>query len=154
MSWIIALAVIAMIILISGIFLNTLPKYKIIQKLVDKINLVSRENLAGIMVIRAFNTQKFEENRFDQVNRDLTSTNLFVNRVMVMMFPTMMLIMNAITLLIVWVGAQQIANSTMQVGDTWLCAICYADYEFIFTDVPDVYYDSRALVAAQRIAEV
>lgn len=155
MSWIIAIAVIAMIILISGIFLNTLPKYKIIQKLVDKINLVSRENLAGIMVIRAFNTQKFEENRFDQVNRDLTSTNLFVNRVMVMMFPTMMLIMNAITLLIVWVGAQQIANSTMQVGDM-MAFMQYAMQimsSFLMMSLMFIMIP-RALVAAQRIAEV
>lgn len=155
MSWIIAVAVIALLVLIAVVFLTALPKFKIIQKLIDRLNLVTRENLSGMMVIRAFNTQKFEEKRFDEANKNLTDTNLFVNRIMVVMFPTMMLIMNAITLLIVWVGAHQIANSSMQVGDMmafmqYAMQIIFAFLmmSFMFIMIP------RASVAAQRIAEV
>ena len=117
MTWVIAVGVIAVIGLILVVLVVALPKFKLIQKLVDKLNLVTRENLAGMMVIRAFNTQKFEEDRFDKANQDLTKTNLFVNRVMTVLFPSMSLVMNGITLLIIWVGANQIANSSMQVGD-------------------------------------
>ncbi|MDP4172050.1 MAG: ABC transporter ATP-binding protein, partial [Bacillota bacterium] len=155
MSWIIAVAVIALILLISAVFMSALPKFKIIQKLIDRLNLVTRENLSGMMVIRAFNTQKFEEERFDKANQDLTRTNLFVNRIMVIMFPTMMLIMNGIVLLIVWVGAHQIANSSMQVGDMmafmqYAMQIIFAFLmmSFMFIMIP------RASVSAQRIAEV
>ncbi|MGI6225715.1 MAG: ABC transporter ATP-binding protein [Peptococcales bacterium] len=155
MSWIIAVAVFALLALISGIFLISLPKFKVIQKLIDRLNLVTREHLSGIMVIRAFNTQDFEEKRFDEANKNLTSTNLFVNRIMVVMFPSMMLIMNGITLLIVWVGAQQIANSGMQVGDMmafmqYAMQIIFAFLmmSFMFIMVP------RAAVAGQRISEV
>lgn len=155
MSWIIAVAVAALLILIATIFMIALPKFKIIQKLIDRLNLVTRENLSGMMVIRAFNTQQFEEKRFDQANKELTSTNLFVNRVMAVMFPTMMLIMNAIVLLIVWVGAHQIANSSMQVGDM-MAFIQYAMQilfafimmSFMFIMIP------RASISAVRIAEV
>lgn len=155
MSWIIAVAVIAIVALIAGVFINALPKFRIIQRLIDRLNLVTRENLSGIMVIRAFNTQKFEVNRFDQANRDLTSTNLFVNRIMVVMFPTMMLIMNGITLLIVWVGAQEIANSSMQVGDM-MAFMQYAMQiisSFLMLSVMFIMIP-RASVAAGRIAEV
>ncbi len=155
MSWIIAVAVIALLTLIAVVFLVALPKFKIIQKLIDRLNLVTRENLSGMMVIRAFNTQVFEEDRFDKANMDLTKTNLFVNRVMVVMFPTMMLIMNAITLLIVWVGAHQIAQLNMQVGDMmafmqYAMQIMFAFLmmSFMFIMVP------RASVAASRVAEV
>lgn len=155
MSWIIAVAVIALLILITAVFVVALPKFKLIQKLVDRLNLVTRENLSGMMVIRAFNTQKFEEKRFDQANQDLTKTNLFVNRVMVIMFPTMMLIMNGIVLLIVWVGAHQIETSSMQVGDMmafmqYAMQIIFAFLmmSFMFIMIP------RASVSAQRIAEV
>ena len=117
MTWIIAVGVVVLIGLILVVFSIAMPKFKIIQKLVDKLNLVTRENLSGMMVIRAFGTQKFEENRFDKANQDLTRTNLFVNRVMVFMMPTMMFMMTAITLVIVWVGAHQIEQSAMQVGD-------------------------------------
>jgi len=101
MSWVIAVAVICLIGMIVLIFLVAMPKFRIIQKLIDRLNLVVRENLQGILVIRAFNTQKFEENRFDKTNQDLTSTNLFINCIMACMMPTMMLIMNLTTLLIV-----------------------------------------------------
>lgn len=155
MSWIIALAVVLLLSLIGTIFSIALPKFKAIQKLVDRLNLVTRESLSGMMVIRAFNNEKFEEKRFDKANIDLTSTNLFVNRVMVTMYPAMMLIMNGTTLLIVWVGAHKIASSSMQVGDMmafmqYAMQIIFAFLmmSFMFILIP------RASVSAQRIAEV
>ncbi|MFL0270026.1 ABC transporter ATP-binding protein [Candidatus Clostridium radicumherbarum] len=155
MSWIIALAVVVLLGLILSVFTAALPKFKAIQKLVDRLNLVTRESLSGMMVIRAFNTESFEEGRFDKANKDLTSTNLFVNRIMVVMFPAMMLIMNGVTLLIVWVGAHQIANSSMQVGDMmafmqYAMQILFAFLmmSFMFIMIP------RASVSGQRIAEV
>ncbi|OPJ55840.1 ABC transporter ATP-binding protein [Alkalithermobacter paradoxus] len=155
MSWIIGVAVISLLILIVAVFLIAMPKFKTIQNLIDRLNLVTRENLSGMMVIRAFNTQAFEEERFDMANKNLTNTNIFVNRVMAFMFPTMMLIMNGITLLIVWAGAKEIAASSMQVGDM-MAFMQYAMQiisaflmlSFIFIMIP------RASVAAQRIAEV
>jgi ATP-binding cassette subfamily B multidrug efflux pump len=149
MSWIIAVAVAALLVLLSGVFFTALPKFKIIQKLVDRLNLVARENLSGLMVIRAFNTQSFEEDRFDKANRDLTSTNLFVNRVMAVMFPSMTLIMNGITLLIVWVGAHQIADSSMQVRrHDGFYAVCNADNILILDDVIYVYYDTQGVCSS------
>ncbi len=155
MWWIIALAIVVLIGLITSVFTLSLPKFRIIQNLVDRLNLVTRENLSGIMVVRAFNTQSFEEKRFDKANEDLTSTNLFVNRVMAFMMPAMMLIMNGVTLLVVWVGAHQVAQSAMQVGDM----IAFMQYaiqvvmgflmmSFMFIMLP------RASVSADRIAEV
>jgi ATP-binding cassette subfamily B protein len=132
-----------------------MPKFKIIQKLIDRLNLVTRENLTGMMVIRAFNTQDFEEKRFDSANKDLTNTNLFVNRVMVFMMPAMMLIMNGVTLLIVWVGAHQIAESSMQVGDM-MAFMQYAMqilFSFLMLSMMFIMIP-RAAVSAQRIAEV
>jgi ATP-binding cassette subfamily B multidrug efflux pump len=155
MWWTIALAVVALLSLIFSIFTIALPKFKIIQQLVDRLNLVSRENLTGMMVVRAFNTQKFEENRFDKANLELTETNLFVNRVMVFMMPAMMLIMNGVTILIIWVGAHQVADSQMQVGSM----IAFMQYaiqivmsflmlSFMFIILP------RASVSADRVADV
>jgi ATP-binding cassette, subfamily B, multidrug efflux pump len=117
MWWIIALAVIVLLGLILTVFTIALPKFKVIQSLIDRLNLVTRENLSGMMVIRAFNMQGFEENRFDKANVDLTQNSLFINRVMVIMMPLMMFIMNAVMLTIIWVGAHQVAESSMQVGD-------------------------------------
>jgi ATP-binding cassette subfamily B protein len=155
MSWIIALAVVVLLGLIGAVFSIALPKFKAIQKLIDKLNLVTRESLSGMMVIRAFNTEKFEEQRFDKANKDLTNTNLFVSRVMVTLFPVMMLIMNGTTLLVVWVGAHKIAESSMQVGDMmafmqYAMQIIFAFLmmSFMFIMIP------RASVSAQRIAEV
>jgi ATP-binding cassette, subfamily B, multidrug efflux pump len=155
MSWTIALAVVVLLALIGTVFTVALPKFKLVQKFIDKLNLVTRENLSGMMVIRAFNTQKFEEERFDKANVDLTKTNLFVNRIMVVMFPAMMLIMNGVTLMIVWVGAHQIADSSMQVGDMmafmqYAMQILFAFImmSFMFIMIP------RASVSAQRISEV
>jgi len=155
MSWIIALAVVLLLILIAVVFTIALPKFKAVQKLIDKLNLVVRENLTGLMVVRAFNTQKFEENRFDIANKNLTDTNLFVNRVMVFVMPVMMLIMNGTTLLIVWVGAHEIANSSMQVGDMMAfmqyaiqIIMSFLMLSMMFIMIP------RASVSAGRISEV
>ena len=155
MSWIIALAVVVLLGLIATVFTIALPKFKAIQKLIDKLNLVTRESLSGMMVIRAFNTEKFEEGRFDKANKDLTRTNLFVNRVMVTMFPIMMFIMNGTMVLIVWVGAHRIADSSMQVGDMMAfmqyamqIIMAFLMMSMMFIMVP------RAQVSAQRISEV
>lgn len=155
MSWVIALAVGLLLVLILSVIVVAMPKFKVIQKLIDRLNLVTRENLSGMMVIRAFNTQKFEEARFDKANQDLTKTNLFVNRVMVIVMPIMMFIMNGVSLLVVWVGAHQIESSSMQIGDM----IAFMQYAmqilfaflmmaFMFIMIP------RASVAAQRVDEV
>ena len=155
MWWIIAVAVGMLITMVSIIFTISLPKFKIIQSLIDRLNLVTRENLSGMMVIRAFNMQQFEENRFDKANRDLTGTSLFVNRVMVVMMPGMMLIMNGLTLLIIWVGAHQVAQSHMQVGDMMAflqyaiqIVFSFLMLSFMFIILP------RASVSAGRIADV
>lgn len=155
MSWIIAVAVIILLGIIMVVFAIALPKFKAIQKLVDRLNLVVRENLTGMMVIRAFNTQDFEEDRFNQANNELTKTNLFVNRVMTFLMPVMMLIMNGVTLLIVWVGAHQVADSAMQVGDM-MAFMQYAIQiimAFLFLSMMFIMVP-RASVSAQRIAEV
>jgi len=155
MWWIIALAVIVLLGLILTVFSISLPKFKIMQSLIDRLNLVTRENLSGMMVIRAFNRQDFELNRFDKANADLTSTGLFVNRVMVTMFPVMMLIMNGLSLGIIWVGAHQVAQSTMQVGDMMAfmqyamqIVFAFLMMSFMFIILP------RAQVSANRIADV
>ena len=102
LSWIIALAVVVVVGMIMIVMAIAMPKFQAIQKLVDKLNLVARENLSGLMVIRAFGTQKHEQQRFATANMEFTKTNLFVNRVMVFMMPAMMFIMNGLTLLVVW----------------------------------------------------
>ncbi len=117
MSWIIALAVLVLIGLLGLVFSIAMPKFKKMQKLVDELNLVARENLNGMLVIRAFATQKFEQKRFDKANKNITKTNLFISRVMAFMSPIMTLVMNGVVILIVWVGANQIQNSSVQVGD-------------------------------------
>jgi ATP-binding cassette subfamily B protein len=155
MWWIIAVAVITLIGMIAVIFSISLPKFRLIQKLVDRLNLVTRENLSGMMVIRAFNMQKFEENRFDKANQELTATNLFVNRVMVIMMPGMMLIMNGLTLLIIWVGAHQVAQSLMQVGDM-MAFMQYAIqivFSFLMLSMMFIFIP-RASVSGDRVAEV
>lgn len=155
MVWIIALAVAVLFGIILIVFAFALPKFKAIQKLIDKLNRVMRENLSGMMVIRAFGTQKYEENRFDAVNKELTGTNLAVNRLMVVIFPAMMLILNTTSLLTVWVGARQIADSAMQVGDM-IAFMQYAMqiiFAFIMLAVMFIMIP-RASVSASRIAEV
>lgn len=155
MAWIVGIGVGAIFILIITLFTVALPKFKIVQKLVDKVNLVMRESLNGSLVIRAFNTQKHEENKFDHANKDLTNTNLFVSRIMVTMMPTMMLIMNMVMLLIVWVGADQINRGTIQVGDM-MAFIQYAMQiimSFLMLSMVSIILP-RASVSANRIAEV
>ncbi|MCX6032811.1 MAG: ABC transporter ATP-binding protein [Chloroflexi bacterium] len=155
MWWIIALAVIVLLGLILTVFTIALPKFKIIQSLIDRLNLVTRENLSGMMVIRAFNMQTFEETRFDAANKNLTSTNLFVNRVMVIMMPMMMMIMNGVTLLIIWVGAHQVAQSSMQVGDM-IAFMQYAIqivFSFLMLAMMFIILP-RAAVSGDRIADV
>lgn len=155
LSWIVALAVIVLLGTILVIFSIAMPKFKIVQKLVDRLNLVTRENLSGMMVVRAFGNQKREEARFEKANSNLTKTNLFINRVIVFMMPFMTLIMNGVMLMIVWFGSKQIEASAMQVGDM----MAYMQYAIqiimaflmiamMFIMVP------RAAVAADRIAEV
>lgn len=155
MWWIIALAVLILLGLILTVFSIALPKFKAIQNLVDRLNLVMRENLTGMMVIRAFNMQAFEEKRFDKANNDLTGISLFINRVMVVMMPVMMLIMNGLSLLIIWVGAHQVAESQMQVGDMMAflqyamqIVFAFLMMSFMFIMLP------RASVSAGRIADV
>lgn len=155
MWWIIALGVGALIALIVVIFALALPRFKKIQTLVDRLNQVTRENLSGILVVRAFNTQQFEEQRFEKANNDLMVTNLSVTRIMAGMLPLMMLIMNLLTLLIVWVGAHQVAASAMQVGDM-IAFMQYAlqvVFAFIMLSIVFILVP-RAAVSADRIADV
>jgi ATP-binding cassette subfamily B multidrug efflux pump len=155
MWWIIALAVIVLLGLILTVFVIALPKFQSIQKLIDRLNLVTRENLSGMMVIRAFNMQPFEEKRFDKANQDLTATMLFINRVMVVMMPVMMMVMNGVMLLIIWVGAHQVAESKMQVGDM-LAFMQYAMqivFSFLMVSIMFIILP-RAAVSADRVADV
>lgn len=155
MSWIIALAIICLLSLILTIFTIAMPKFKIIQNLIDKLNLVVRENLDGLLVIRAFNTQEFEENRFDKANKDLTDTNLFVNRVMVSMMPIMTLIMNLVTVLIVWVGANQVSGFKMDVGEmmAYMQYVMQIIFAFLMLSMMFIMIP-RASVSGDRIADV
>ena len=155
MWWIIALAVLVLLCLILLVFSIALPKFRIVQSLVDRLNLVTRENLSGMMVIRAFNKQDFETKRFDKANRDLTNTNLFIARVMVTMFPVMMLVMNGLTVLIIWVGSHQVAQSTLQVGDM-IAFMQYAlqiVFAFLMLSMMFIFLP-RASVSGGRIADV
>lgn len=155
LSWIIALAVIVLLGLVVVLLIVAMPKFKSLQRLTDRLNLVSRENLSGMLVVRAFTNEKFEEARFDKANEDLTRTNRFTQRVMSVTMPIMMLIMNLVTLLIMWVGGHAIAESTMQVGDmmayiqyTMQIIMSFLMIAMIFIMVP------RAMVSADRVQEV
>jgi ATP-binding cassette subfamily B multidrug efflux pump len=155
MSWIIGAAVMAMLVMIGMVFIFAVPKFRIIQKLVDRVNLATREMLTGLLVIRAFNTQRHEEQKFDTANVDLTRVNLFIQRVMVMLMPTMMLIMNGAMILIVWVGGHRIDTGATQVGDmmafmqyTMQIIMSFLMISFVFVMLP------RAIVSLQRINEV
>jgi ATP-binding cassette, subfamily B, multidrug efflux pump len=155
MWWIIALAVGLLLLLIMLAFSAAMPKFKIIQKLIDRLNLVTRENLSGMMVIRAFNRQSFEEVRFDGANRELADTGLFINRVMAAVMPAMMLIMNGLSILIIWVGADQIAQSTLQVGDMMAFLQYSMQIMFAFMMLSMLFiFLPRAFVSGDRIAEV
>jgi len=155
MWWIIAVAVATLLSLILIVYSISLPKFKSIQGLIDRLNLVMRENLSGMMVIRAFNRQEFEQNRFDRANRDLTGTMLFVNRVMVVMMPVMMLVMNGLSLLIIWIGAHQVAEANMQVGDMMAFLQYTMQIVFAFLMLTMMFiFLPRASVSAGRIADV
>ena len=155
MGWIIAVGVLAILTLVIVSFSIALPKFKSVQKLVDKVNLVIRESLVGMLVIRAFNTEKFQEGKFDKTNRDLTNTNLFISRLMALMMPLMMFIMNGLILLIIWVGAHQVDLGTIQVGDM----MAFMQYtmqimmSFFMISMVSIMLP-RASVSAQRITEV
>lgn len=155
MSWIIALAVAVLFGMFIVLFTIAMPKFKLLQKLVDKLNLVTRENLTGLRVIRAFNAEPYEEVKFDQANKDLTALNLFVNRLMVILQPLMMMILNVVTISIVWVGAHEIGAGGLQVGDmiafmqyAMQVIMAFLMISIMFIMVP------RASVSAQRVADV
>ena len=155
MFWIIGLAVTIIVMVVAVLFIVVMPKFKIVQNMVDKLNLVSREILTGLSVIRAFHTEKHEEERFDKANKDLTKLNLFVNRAMTFMMPTMMLVMNGITVVIVWVGGHSINDGAMQVGDM-MAFIQYAMQiimAFLMICMISVMLP-RAAVSAERVDEV
>lgn len=155
MSWIIGLAVVLIGLVVLVLFVVAMPKFKMMQRLVDRLNLVTREILTGLSVIRAFSTEKHEEERFDAANKDLTRTNLFVNRAMTFMMPVMMVIMNAISVLIVWTGAHGINDGQMQVGDM----MAFIQYTmqiimgFLMICMISIMLP-RAAVAAERVDEI
>lgn len=155
MSWIIAFSIVLLFLTIAIVFLIMTPRFKLIQKLVDKLNLVSRENLSGVMVIRAFGTQKFEEDRFDAANVDITKVNLFINRVMAAVFPLIDVIFSSTFILTVWVGARHVADTDIQVGDM-MAFMQYAMQvmmAFLFMAMMFMFIP-RAAVSGARIAEV
>jgi ATP-binding cassette subfamily B protein len=155
MTWIIAVAVAVLMCVILAVIALAMPRFKQMQKIVDKVNLIMREALSGMLVIRAFNTQKHEAGRFDKANRELTGVNVFVGRLMSSLFPVIMLLMNGVTLLIVWVGAGKIASAEIQIGDM-MAFIQYAMQvimSFLFISVM-AFMLPRASVAAGRILEV
>jgi len=155
MAWIIAVGVLAILTLVIVSFSIAIPKFKSVQKLIDRVNLIIRESLVGILVIRAFNNEKYQEDKFDKTNKDLTRTNLFISRLMSLMFPLMMLIMNSLMLLIIWVGAHQVDLGTIQVGDM----MAFMQYtmqiimSFLMISMVSIMFP-RASVSAQRIIEV
>jgi len=155
MVWIIGVAVSLLLLMIAIVFIVAVPKFSLTQKLIDRLNLVAREGLSGLMVVRAFGNQEFEAQRFDQANKDLAKTLLFVNRVMTVLMPFMMLIMNLTVILIVWVGAQQIDASNLQIGDM-MAFMQYAMQVimgFLMLSMIFIVFP-RAEVSAARIADV
>jgi ATP-binding cassette subfamily B protein len=153
--WTIALAVVVLLAVIISLMVIAIPKFRIMQKLIDRLNLVARENLSGILVIRAFNMQPFEEGRFDKANVDLADTTLFIGRLMAIMMPVMMLILNVLSVTILWFGAQQVADANMQVGDV-MAFLQYAMqifFSFLMMSMLFIILP-RASVSADRIADV
>ena len=155
MAWVIGVAILAILAVILILFFVAVPNFKKVQDLLDKVNLVSREILTGLPVIRAFSTERHEEKRFDKANSDLTKVNLFVNKVMSIMMPTMMFIMNAVTVLIIWVGADRLNTATIQIGDL----MAFIQYSmqiimaFLMISMMSIMMP-RAFVSVKRIAEV
>jgi len=155
MWWIIAVAVGILLTVVLTVMAIALPKFRIVQKLTDRLNLVIRENLSGMMVIRAFNRQEFELNRFDKANTDMTSVLLYIGRVMVVIMPFMMLIMNGVTVLIIWIGAHQVAQANMQVGDVMAFMQYTIQVVFAFLMMSMMFIIlPGAVVSAGRISEV
>ena len=155
MTWIIGIAVLFIVFLLSILFTFVMPKFKLVQKLVDRLNLVSREIITGIMPIRAFSNQEYEEKRFEEANRNLTKVNIFVNRIMSFMMPSMILVMNLIGILIVYKGTYSIDSGTMQVGDM-MAFIQYTMQiimSFLVIAMMSVMIP-RASVSASRICEI
>jgi ATP-binding cassette subfamily B protein len=155
MWWILALAVVTLISIVVLLFSISLPKFKIVQKLTDRLNLVAREHLTGMLVIRGFNMQSYEENRFDKSNLELTAVTLFLNRLMVVLMPVMMLIMNGLSLTIIWVGAHEVASLNLQVGDI-MAFIQYGFhvvFSFMMMSMMFIMLP-RAVVSGDRVEEV
>ena len=155
MTWIMGVAVVVLLTMIIVLFVVAVPKFKLVQELIDKLNLVTRQNLTGLKVIKAFNTEDYEKDKFDNVNKDLTKINLFVHRIMVIMQPTMMLVFNLTTIAIIWIGAHRIDVGELQIGDMMAfmqyamqVIISFLMISIIFILLP------RASVSAQRISEV
>ena len=155
MSWIIVLAVVCLFVVVGVLMVFAMPKFRIMQKLIDRVNLVAREMLTGLPVIRAFDRQRYEQDRFDDASRTLYRTQLFTNRVMTFMMPSMMLIMNGVSVLIIWIGGSYIDNGTIQTGDM----IAFISYSmtiiasFLIIGMISIMLP-RADVAAQRVNEV
>ncbi len=155
MWWTMALAVILLLGIISVVFSVVIPKFKRIQNLIDRLNLILRENLTGMMVVRAFNRQQTESQRFQDANRELTDVSLFVNRVFVVLMPVMMLVLNGVMVLILWVGAHQVAEATMQVGDMMAFMQYAMQVVFAFLMLSMLFILlPRADVSAHRVADV
>ena len=155
LAWTIAVAVIALIGIMMSILSIAMPKFKVLQSLTDRLNLVSRENLSGMMVIRAFGNEPFEENRFNDANEDYTYTNRFVQRLMSLLMPAMMLVMNGVSLLIIWFGSQQVADSALQIGDMMACIQYVMQIIMAFLMISMMFiFLPRASVSATRIGEV
>jgi ATP-binding cassette subfamily B multidrug efflux pump len=155
MAWIMAISIGTLIMIIATLFVAAIPKFTQLQKLVDRLNLVTREILTGLRVIRAFNTEKYEEHKFKNANQDLTEVNLFVNRLMVIMQPAMMLILNLTSIAVVWVGAQQINTGSLQIGDmlAFMQYAMQAIFAFLMISIIFIMVP-RASVSAERVAEV
>ncbi|WP_420630996.1 ABC transporter transmembrane domain-containing protein [Candidatus Leptofilum sp.] len=155
MWWTIAVAVIVLVGVIAVIVSIAMPRFQLVQKLIDRINLVARENLSGMMVIRAFNMQGFEEKRFDKANVDLTDNTLFIARATAIMMPIMMFIFNVLSVVILWVGAQQVADANMQVGDVMAFLQYAMQIVFAFLMLTMLFIIlPRAQVSAERVADV
>ena len=155
LAWTIAVAVIALIGIMMSILSIAMPKFKVLQSLTDRLNLVSRENLSGMMVIRAFGNEPFEENRFNDANEDYTYTDRFVQRLMSLLMPAMMLVMNGVSLLIIWFGSQQVADSALQIGDmmAYIQYVMQIIMAFLMISMMFIFLP-RASVSATRIGEV
>lgn len=155
MTWVIGLGVAVLLVMITIVLVISLPRFRIIQTLIDRLNLVTRESLSGLMVIRAFNAQDFTLSRFDKANRDLTGNSLFVNRIMTILFPFMTLVMSGLSLLIIWTGSHQVANSALQVGDmmAFLQYAMQVVFSFLMLSMMFIFLP-RAAVSGKRIDEV